>query len=271
MPNTPFKDNVVIVTGASVGIGREVALQLADQGAWLALTARNKEALEEVAAQCRQRGGRALVIRADVSRESDCKNIAESTVKEYGRIDTLVCNAGVGMWARLDEMQTLKPYEEMAKVNYLGSVYCTFYALPYLKQTRGRIVGVSSLAGKTGVPTRTGYSATKHAQIGFFDSLRIELAGSGVTVTVICPGFVQTGIRERAFGASGTPLGVGNSPVREAEIMPVAECARIMIRAMARRQREEVMTLRGKLGQWARLIVPGLVDRIARRAIEQGK
>jgi short-subunit dehydrogenase len=266
-----FRENVAVITGASAGIGKELALQLADQGAWLVLSARNRDSLEEAAAECRKRGGKALAIAADVGKEKDCKKLIDGAVKEYGRIDTLVCNAGLSMWARFDEMKSPQPFEEIMQVNYMGSVYCIFYALPHLKQSKGRLVGVSSLAGKTGVPTRTGYSASKHAMVGLFDSLRVELAGTGVSVTVIYPGFVATEIRERALGQDGKPLGKGNSPVRESEVMTAEECARIIVRAIGRRQREEVMTLRGKIGQWVKLIAPGLVDRIARRAIEEGK
>lgn len=128
---------------------------------------------------------------------------------------------------------------------------------------------MSSIAGKTGVPTRTGYAASKHALHGLFDSLRIELLGTGVDVTLICPDFVTSEIRKRAFGADGKPLGV--SPVKEAEVMSTDECARQIIRAMSRRQRELIMGRRGKIGQWIRLVAPGLIDNIARRAIERGK
>jgi short-subunit dehydrogenase len=159
--------------------------------------------------------------------------------------------------------------EGVMRVNYLGAAYCTYYALPYLRESRGRIVAISSLAGLLGVPTRTGYSASKHAMTGFFDSLRIELAGSGISVTVIHPGFVATGIRESAAGAAGTPAGV--STVRERDAMSVEDCARRIVRAIERRERRVVMTARGKMGVWLRLIAPGLVDRIARRAIEQGR
>jgi short-subunit dehydrogenase len=155
------------------------------------------------------------------------------------------------------------------QTNYLGSVYCTHYALPYLKQTHGQIVGVSSLTGKTGVPTRSAYAASKHAMVGFFDSLRIELAPSGVSVTMIYPGFVSSNMRQHALGANGKPLGA--SPVRESQVMPVEECVRLMVGAMAGRKRELVMTLRGKLGQWLKLIAPGLVDRIAQDAITKGR
>lgn len=269
MSNAHFLDNVVIITGASAGIGRELALQLAGQGAWLVLAARNAQRLEEVAALCRQRGGRALVVPTDVSQQSQCQALVERTIAEYGRIDTLINNAGITMWARFEELQRLDLLEQIMRVNYLGSMYCTFYALPYLKKTRGRIVGISSLTGKAGVPTRSGYAASKHAMVGFFDSLRIEVADDGVSVTMIYPGFVATEVRLRAFGADGQPL--GQSPVREAEVMTAETCARLIIKAVASRKRELIMTFRGKVGQWLKLIAPGLVDRIARKAIEQGR
>ena len=154
-------------------------------------------------------------------------------------------------------------------MNYLGAAYCTYYALPHLKQARGRLVAVSSLAGKNGVPTRSGYAASKHAMAGLFDSLRIELASSGVSVTMIYPGFVASKTRHRVMGPDGKPL--GKSPVREEQAMPVEECARLVIAAMTGRKRELVMTLRGKLGQWLKLIAPGLVDRMAQQAINTGR
>ena len=189
MAASVFRDNVVIITGASSGIGRELAFQLADQGAWLSLAARGAERLASVASHCRERGGQALIVPTDVSQESLCQALIAQTVQEYGRIDTLINNAGITMWAKFEEIRDLHLFEHMMQVNYLGSVYCTYHALPFLKQTRGRIVGVSSLTGKTGVPTRSGYAATKHAMAGFFDSLRIELADYGVSVTMVYPGF----------------------------------------------------------------------------------
>lgn len=264
-----FKENVVVITGASSGIGRELAYQLADQGAWLSLAARNAERLTEVAAQCRERGGRAIVIPTDVSQQAQCQGLIDQTVREYGRIDTLINNAGISMWARFDETEDLSFFKRIMQVNYLGSMYCTYYALPYLKQSKGRIVGISSLAGKGGVPTRSGYAASKHAMAGFFDTIRIELADDDVSVTMIYPGFVATEVRERAFGGDGKPL--GKSPVRESQVMAVETCAHLIVAATAQRKRELVMTLRGKLGVWLRLIAPGLVDRIARNAIEKGR
>jgi short-subunit dehydrogenase len=269
MTNDVFKENVVIVTGASSGIGEALAYRLADQGAWLSLAARNISRLEAVADQCRSRGGRALVVPTDVCEQDACKRLVNQTVDKYNRIDTLINNAGVTMWARFEELQTLEPLKTIMQTNYFGSVYCTHYALPYLKQTHGRIVAISSLTGKTGVPTRSGYAASKHAMVGFFDSLRIEISKYDVSVTIIYPDFVKAETRVRAFGPDGKPL--GKSPVREGEVMTAEECARIIIKTAAGRKREQVMGFRGKVGQWIKLIAPGVIDSIALRAIESGK
>jgi short-subunit dehydrogenase len=269
MAQSNFKDKVIIITGASSGIGRELARQLATQGAWLALAARDAERLEAAMAECQKKGGRAIAIPTDVSISEQCERLVRRCVDEFGRIDALVNNAGITMWANFEEVSDLAVFEQIMRVNYLGSLYCTHFALPYLKQTRGLIVGISSLTGKTGVPTRSAYAASKHAMAGFFDSLRIELAPSGVAVTMIYPGFVASEVRQRALGPDGKPL--GTSPVRESEVMPVETCAGLIVRAMGHRQREMVMTLRGKLGLWLKLIAPGLVDRIASQAIRTGR
>lgn len=269
MSCSDFRENVVIITGASAGIGREIALQLAGQGAWLCLAARDADRLEEVADLCRRLGSRALAVATDVADQEQCEQLIARTVEAYGRIDTLINNAGITMWARFDQLQQLDALERIMRVNYFGTVYCTFHALPHLKQSRGRLVGVSSLAGLTGVPTRSGYAASKHAMTGFFNTLRIELAGSGVTVTMVYPGFVATEVRQRAFGQDGKPL--GSSPVREQEVMTADTCAQLIVQAAARRKRELVMTLRGKAGLWLKLLFPELVDRMAQLAIDKGK
>ena len=264
-----MKSKVVVITGASKGIGAELARQLAAKGARLALAARSVAELEEVAAQCREKGAQVIVVKCDVAVERDCQALMAGAALAFGGIDVLVNNAGMTMWARFEEIQDLAVLERIMQVNYMGAVYCTKHALPYLRQSKGVLVGVSSLAGRTGVPTRTGYSASKHAMTGFFDSLRIELEGSGVAVTMIYPGFVATGIRENATGPDGKPILV--SPVKEGEVMGVEECARLIVAAIEDRKREVIMTARGKIGLWLKLLAPAVVDRIARRAIETGR
>jgi len=264
-----YAGRVVVVTGASQGIGKALSLELAAQRPRLVLAARDEAALEAVAAGCRARGAEALVARADVSDEASCRALVERAVERFGGLDVLVNNAGMGMLARFEDVTDLSLYERLMRVNYLGSVYPTFYALPHLKRSRGQIVAVSSLVGLTGVPMRTAYAATKHAQIGFFDSLRVELMGTGVSVTVVAPYFVQSEIRKRSPGPDGRT--VATSPVKEGEIMSAEECARRMVRAMERRQRLLVMGFKGKLGRWVKLVAPGLVDRMAAAAVRKGK
>jgi short-subunit dehydrogenase len=260
-----LNNNVTIITGASTGIGEELAYQLADEGAQLVLTARRISELERVAENARKRGAKVIVVRADVAIESDCKQIIDAAMAEFGRIDTLVNNAGMTMWAKFEDIQDMSIMERIMQVNYMGAVYCTHYALPHLKATRGRIIGIASLTGLVGVPTRTGYAASKHAMRGFFDSLRIELEESGVTVTMVYPGFVATGIRENATGADGKPALI--DPVDQAGVMSVSACTQLIVNAIKHRKREEIMTLKGKLGQWLKLIAPSVIDGIAKKAV----
>ena len=263
-----FAGQAIVLTGASAGIGRELALQLARERPRLVLAARDAERLAEVAALCRDRGADAIAVRADVGVEADCRHLIERAVDAFGRLDVLLLNAGQDMWARLDEVADLALFERLMRVNYLGPVWLTHAALPHLKQRKGRIVAVSSLAGLTGVPTRTGYCASKHALHGFFDSLRVELAGSGVSVTIVCPDFVVSEIHKRAIGPDGKPL--GESPMQEARIMSTAACARHILAAARARRRMVLLSWRGKVGRWVRLFAPGLIDRIAARAVAQG-
>jgi NAD(P)-dependent dehydrogenase (short-subunit alcohol dehydrogenase family) len=263
---TAFTHHAVLVTGASRGIGRELALQLAQGGARVALMARSLDGLEETASLCRGVGSETLVLAGDVCSEADCERVVRRVYSEFGALDMLIANAGISMLSLFEDLDDLAPLERVMKVNYFGAVYCTRYALPHLIAARGRLVAVSSLTGLTGVPTRTGYAASKHAMRGFFDSLRIEVRRHGVSVTVAYPGFVDTGIRARAVGEGlGRPTGI-----RSRGVMTAAECAGLILRGSARRRREIVMTGKGKAGVWLKLLVPRVVDRIAARAVKFG-
>jgi short-subunit dehydrogenase len=173
------------------------------------------------------------------------------------------------MHARFDQLSDVHAVDRITGINYFGSVYCTWYALPHLKRSKGRIVGVSSITGKIGVPTRTLYSGTKHAMAGFFDSLRIELAGDGVSVTMAYPGFVATEIATRALGPDGKPL--GKRPVDDRRANRVDECARRIIDAAANRSREVIMARRAKLGMILKALAPGRVDKMAAKGIKRGR
>lgn len=260
-----LSDHVVVLTGASEGIGRALALELAHHKALLVLAARNRERLEDLAELCEARGSSCLIVPTDVTDPAQCRALIDAAVARFGRIDVLVNNAGSTMWSRFEALTDLGVFEQLMRVNYFSCVHLTAAALPWLRQTSGRLVAVASVAGLTGVPERTAYAATKHAMVGFFESLRIELAGSGVSVIIIAPDFVSSEIHRRALGPDGRPLGA--SPMNSDRIMSAEECARRMVRAIARRQRLLITSTRGRLGRWLKLIAPRAIDRIAAAAI----
>jgi short-subunit dehydrogenase len=260
-----------VITGASDGIGAEIARQLAaahGAQACLVLAARSEPTLREVAAQCEAHGARTLTVALDVASETRCRSMIDQALSTFGRIDALINNAGISAQALFSDVRAedLHWYEDLMKVNLWGSVWCTHAALPALKESRGHIVAVSSLAGLVGVPGRTAYSATKFAMTGFFEALRAELKSAGVSVTTAYPGVVATEIRHRGFNAKGQPA--GSSGLKEDDAMTVAECARLIVDGMNRRKREVVMTARGRLGRYVKLLAPGLVENMALAALK---
>ncbi|MGO4302116.1 SDR family oxidoreductase [Cupriavidus sp. RAF12] len=265
----PFTGKVVLITGASDGIGAELALQLAQQGARLALAARRRDLLEALAARIRTEfpAADAAVWTVDVADEAACGGLIRDVVAHYGGLDVLVNNAGVSAHGYFEQVSDYHYYEHVMRVNYFGAMWCTREALPHLRARRGVMVAVSSLAGKVGVPGRTAYSASKFALAGFCEALRCELQGSGVDVCVVFPGVVATATRVNGFGPDGRPL--GESRLREDDAMSAHECARQMVAAMAARKRELVMTAKGRLGLWLKLLAPALVDRMALKALKQ--
>jgi short-subunit dehydrogenase len=258
----------VVVTGASAGIGRELARQLAGRGAKLALAARSPEELEAVRKECLAAGNNAIAVVADVSRSEDCRRLIDRTVEEFGTIDVLINNAGISLYSPFDKITDLQVFQRILEINFLGAVYCTHFALPVLKQSRGMLVAISSLQGKTGFPNSTAYAASKHAMQGFFDSLRIELLSTGVDVLVVSPGPVATSIHTRRLGGDGS-LSDESREHSNDRGMPVDVCARQIVSAIERRRRELVMTAAGKSGQWIRLIAPALVDRFVADAVRR--
>jgi short-subunit dehydrogenase len=262
---------IIVITGASDGIGAEMARQLArthGAGVALVLAARDEAKLSAVAGQCAALGARTLVRKTDVSEQAQCRQLIAASIERFGRIDVLINNAGMSAHALFEDVKAedLGWYEQLMRINLWGSVWCTHAALPFLKQSRGAIVAVSSLAGLIGVPGRTAYSASKFALTGFFEALRAELKGAGVSVTTAYPGVVATRTRYRGFNAAG--LAAGASGLKEDDAMGVPDCARLILRGLARRDREVVMTARGKLGRWLKLLAPARVEAMALAALK---
>ena len=246
-----FKDKVIAITGASSGIGHALALQAVAQGAKVAVCGRSLEKLRN------SLPAGVLCIKADVAQEQDCKQFIEQIVKTYGRLDVLINNAGISMRALFDELD-LKVMQQVMDINFWGAVYCTRHALPYIMQSEGVIVGLSSIAGYRGLPCRSGYSASKFALQGFLESLRTELLLTGVHVMWVCPGFTASNIRQVALNASGKAQ--GETPMEESKLMSAETCARIIFKGIAQRKRTIVMTGQGKLTVWLNKLLPALAD-----------
>jgi short-subunit dehydrogenase len=255
-----FKNKVVIITGASSGIGKALAIAFARRGANLVLAARQYVTLCEITASLEQEHGiKALAVQADVSKEEDCKVLVAQAVQTFGRVDILVNNAGISMRALFKDLD-LSVLKNLMDVNFWGTVYCSKFALDELLKTKGSIVGVSSIAGYRGLPGRTGYSASKFAMNGFMESLRTELLPTGVHVMVACPGFTASNIRVAALAKDGSSH--GETSMEEGEMMTAEEVAENILGGLAARKRTLVMTAQGKLTVWLNKLMPSLADKL---------
>ena len=254
-----MKNKVVIITGASSGIGKACAEEFALRGARVVIAARNTEKLQELSNQIKSKGFEVLPIQTDVSVEDDCKNLIEKTIEIFGSIDILVNNAGISMRALFEDTD-LAVIKKLMEVNFWGTVYCTKYALPHLLKTRGTVAGVSSIAGFIGLPGRTGYSASKFAMHGFLEALRTENLNTGLHVLIACPGFTATNIRATALNQDGKVQ--GESPRDEAKMMTAEEVAKNIVNAIVTKKRTLVLTAQGKLSVFLNKFFPGLMDKM---------
>jgi short-subunit dehydrogenase len=235
---------VILITGASSGIGEALAIQASLQNYHLSLMARGIDKLHEVAVVCRNNGAEVLCIQGDVSKESECKQAIEQTIQTFKRLDVLINNAGISMRALLVDCD-VEVIEKVMQINFFGTVYCTKHALPHLLKSKGSVVGISSIAGVKGLPARTGYSASKFAMHGFLESLRIENLKTGLHVLLACPGYTASNIRNAALNQSGQNQ--SESPLDESKLMTAEEVAEYILRAIQKRKRYLYLTFQGKL------------------------
>jgi short-subunit dehydrogenase len=252
-----MKGKVVVITGASSGIGQQLALYYGRQGASVVLAARSVDKLK--AMEKHFEADKVLSVKTDVSREDDCELLIQKTIENFGKIDILINNAGLSMRALFEEMD-LKVLKQLMDINFYGAVYCTKYALPYLLQSEGSVVGVSSIAGYKGLPGRTGYSASKFALQGFLEVLRIENMKKGLHVLIACPGFTASNIRNTSLTADGTQQ--GESPRDEAKMMTAEEVAKQIIKAVEKKKHRLTMTTQGKLTVFLNKFFPRFMDKM---------
>ena len=223
---------VVAITGASSGIGRATALRLARDGASVAICARRADRLELAAEEIRKAGGRPLACTADVTRPSDMESFVDAAVREFGRLDVMVCNAGYGVYGEIDHVSAEQMHALM-DVNFFGTYHAARAALPlFRRQAHGHIIVVSSIVGQRGIPFMAPYSATKFAQVGLAECLRAELQGTGLHVSVVYPISTETeffavmtknsGVATRARGPRQSPDHVADA-IANAIRRPVPE------------------------------------------------
>ena len=255
-----------MVTGASSGIGLASVNRFMELGANVVLAARSIDKLEKIVEEFGQRltakGQQLLCIKTDVTKEEDCKNLIEKTVEHFGKIDILVNNAGISMRAVFKDLD-LKVMHSLMDTNFWGTVYCTKYALPYLLESKGTVVGVISTAGYVGLSARTAYSASKFAVRGFLETLRIEHLYDGLHVMIFAPGFTTSNIRNVALTADGSPQ--GETPRDEERMMSAERVARILSRGIARRRAEMVLTPLGKATLFVSRNLPRVTDKVEYR------
>lgn len=261
-----FKDKVIVITGASSGIGLAAARLFASYGARLSLAARSIDKLRTISSELSDDPDRILCVRTDVSIESECRNLIESTVSRFGRIDILVNNAGLSMRATFRQAE-LSVIKRLMDVNFWGTVCCTKFALPYLLASKGSVVGVISTAGYAGLPGRTGYAASKFAIRGFLETLRMEHHDDGLHVLVFAPGYTASNVRNAALLADGSPQGA--TPKDESKLMSAEEVALKMAEGLYRHKREMILTMLGYWDVWLYKRFPRIMDWVQLRYIRK--
>lgn len=254
---SPLVGQVALITGASSGIGAALTRQFAAQGVHTVVVARRSQRLHALA---RELGPTCVPVIGDVSDPDTSRDAVETALRLHGRLDHVIANAGISMNARFADADPVV-FERLMAVNFFGTVHLLRAALPALHASAGTFTIVSSVAGKRGLPTRSGYAASKFALQGLFESVRSELDESGVHLGMVCPGYTETDIRTVALGPDGKPR--GETGVTSGSVMSADTAARHILTAVRTRRRELVLTPGGRLlvslNKWA----PGLVDRLA--------
>jgi dehydrogenase/reductase SDR family member 7B len=253
-----MKNKVVLITGASSGIGEACAMSFANKGANIVIAARSLDKLNAVREKVKKTGVEVLVVQCDVSVKEQCEKLIDQTVSKFRKIDVLINNAGISMRAIFNEME-LEVLEKVMAINFYGTVYCTKYALPHILKNNGSVVGISSIAGYLGLPARTGYSASKYAMQGFLDALRTENLKTGLHVMVACPGFTASNIRNTALSADGSAQ--GETPRDETKMMTAEQVAEHIVSGVLNRKRTLVLTLEGKMAVFLGKLFPKFIEK----------
>lgn len=258
-----MQGKVAIITGSSTGIGKALAIEMGQRGAWIVLNGRNELKLESTRRELAEQGLRVIAVPGDVSDYEDCRRLIRHTVDHFGKIDMLINNAGLAMEGEVEYLQpdTLK---KIMEVNFLGAAYLTQLAIPHIRATRGNILFVSSLAGIHGLPAFSAYSASKMALSALAESLKIELRGTGVHVGIAYLGFTENDPGKTIYKADGR---METLPQRQnVKVTPVEKVARLLIRKLEKRRHKSFFSPLGKVLILTKRVSPTLVERILANA-----
>jgi len=251
-----------MITGAGGGLGRALALRFAAAGARIAALDRDPAGLDGTRSLLESRGAECLALACDVTDADACARSVTAAMDRFGSLDVLVANAGMSHRSAF-AVTGLDVIRRVMEVNFFGAVNCTTAALPHLVASRGLVIAVSSVAGFTPLVARTGYSASKHAMHGFFDSLRAEVQPRGVGVMLACPSFVATGIGRNAIGGDGQP--VRHAQVTVGQPLSAERAAGMIFEAAERGRRLVLVGRTSRLAWYLSRVAPDLYSRIMAR------
>ena len=259
---------IVLVTGSTSGLGRQIAIDLLREGAHVIINGRNKEQLRETTHYLVTLGWKVVPVQGDVTRPEDCQKMVEICIQEYGRLDILINNAGAGSMGLFRD--TIPEATRMVlETNLFGSIYPSYYALPHIIESHGSMLFISSLAGIHGLPYKYPYSLSKMALTALAQSLRIELSGSGVHIGVMYLGFLQNGPRKRVISSNGMLVPASGTP--EKHTMSMEKASIKVIKAIRKRKSMIVFTFLGKLLYLANRLSPLLVRNVLSKGVARVK
>ncbi|MCU5599330.1 SDR family oxidoreductase [Bacillus wiedmannii] len=259
-----LQDKVIVITGASSGIGEQVAMQVAEQGATPVLMARTEEKLKALAEKIKETYNTPCYYYVlDVSEETEVQSVFSKVLQEVGRIDILVNNAGFGIFKTFEDA-SMDEVKDMFQVNVFGLVACTKAVLPHMvKRNEGHIINIASLAGKIATPKSSAYAATKHAVLGFTNSLRMELSSTNIFVTAINPGPIDTNFFEIADQSGTYVKNMGRYMLKPTYV------AEQIVKSMQTKKREVNLPKWMGIGPKLYALFPGLFERVAGKSLSK--
>ena len=264
------ENKVFVITGASSGIGAELAKQLSKKGAHIVCAARTKEKLQIVCSGIIENGGSSIAVQADITDKTQCDKIINVAIEKYKKIDALILNAGVSMWAKFDEIKDVAFFKDIMNTNYMGSVYCVHSALPFLKRSKGKIISCSTGQAIMGFPNHSGYVASKHALHGFLSTIRMENEGDITVLEAVLSWIKGTSLRDNSFGANGEKQqGFVRKHTKEA--VPLNQCVQTIVSSIEKDLKTVYIPKKLSLIPFLRLFFNRFLERRVTKAINENK